>query len=97
MLFLHIIGISPDPARVHNYTLPTDVTKLRQFLGNFAKVSAPLHAEGCEGLLTPISRTLHKHEQNYLITELETLDLVWAVKYFRAYLLGHHLLHFTPE
>ncbi len=39
----------------------------------------------------------HKHEQNYPITELETLGLVWAVKYFRAYLLGHHCVVLTDH
>ena len=164
----HVIsreGISPDPAKtskVREFPVPTDVTKLRQFLGlasyyrrfmpNFAKVSGPLHSltkkgvhfewtVACQkafdqlkhmlcsapvlaypqfgpghqftletdaslaglgavlsqqdekGRLHPVayaSRTLHKHEQNYPITELETLGLVWAVKYFRAYILGHH-------
>ena len=165
-------GISPDPektAKVSNYPVPTDVTKLRQFIGlasyyrrfikNFAKISAPLHAltkkgvlfewtTACQqafdqlkhllctapvlaypqfgpghqfvletdaslaglgvvlsqrdgkGLLHPVayaSRALHKHEQNYPITELETLGLVWAVKYFRAYLLGHHCTVLTDH
>ena len=35
------------------------------------------------------SRSLNPHEKNYSITELETLGLVWAVKHFRPYLLGH--------
>lgn len=35
------------------------------------------------------SRTLDPHERNYGISELETLALVWAVKYFRPYILGH--------
>ena len=35
------------------------------------------------------SRSLQTHERNYGITELETLALVWAVKLFRPYLLGH--------
>ena len=35
------------------------------------------------------SRSLQPNEKNYPITELETLAIVWAVKYFRAYLLGH--------
>jgi hypothetical protein len=164
----HIIsreGILPDStktSKVRDFPVPTDVTKLRQFLGlasyyrcfipNFAKVSGPLHSltkkgvpfewtvacqEAMEqlkcllcstpvlaypqfgpgqqftletdaslaglgallsqrdekGHLHPVayaSRTLHKHEMNYAITELETLGVVWAVKYFRAYILGHH-------
>ena len=36
------------------------------------------------------SRSLQPHEKNYAISELGTLGLVWAVKYFRSYILGHH-------
>ena len=36
------------------------------------------------------SRSLQPHETNYAITELETLALVWAVKMFRPYILGHY-------
>ena len=43
------------------------------------------------------SRALHKHELNYPITELEILGLVWAVKYFRAYLLGHNCVVLTDH
>ena len=35
------------------------------------------------------SRSLLPNERNYPISELETLAIVWAVKYFRTYLLGH--------
>ena len=35
------------------------------------------------------SRSLQANEKNYPIFELETLATVWAVKYFRAHLLGH--------
>ena len=35
------------------------------------------------------SRCLQPYEKNYPISELETLAIVRAVKYFRAYLLGH--------
>lgn len=34
-------------------------------------------------------RSLDKHERNYGMSELETLGLVWAVPYFRTYLIGH--------
>ena len=45
-----------------------------------------------DGKYNPIaytSRSLQCNEKNYPISELETLAIVWAVKYFRAYLLGH--------
>jgi hypothetical protein len=135
------------------YSVPTDATKVRQFLGlasyyrkfipGFAKIAGPLHvltkrdvvihwtteceaafqglkdclvsapvlafprfgpgeefiletdasgvslgavlAQEQDGQIHPIayaSRTLDPHEKNYGISELETLGLVWAVKYF---------------
>ena len=157
-------GIAPEPSkvyRVQNFPTPTDLNRLRQFLGlasyyrrfirNFAAVSAPLHALNApfewtvqcqdafqqlkellcsapvlaypqfgpgqqfvletdaslaclgavlsqkddKGHLHPVayaSRALHKHERNYHVTELETLGIVWAAKYFRAYLLGTTVL-----
>ena len=45
-----------------------------------------------EGHLQPIayaSRTLSNSEKNYGITDLEALGVVWALRHFRAYLLGH--------
>ena len=57
-----------------------------------SRLGAVLSQEQVDGHLHPIayaSRSLHKHEQNYAISELETLGLVWSVKHFRVYLLGH--------
>ncbi len=51
-----------------------------------------------EGQVHPIayaSRSLDKHKRNYGISELETLGLVWAVRYLRPYILGHHATLFT--
>lgn len=170
----HVIsanGIHPDPEKtekVRSYPPPTDVTRVRQFLGlasyyrrfiaNFAKVAKPLHdltkkgvvfywSQDCEetfnqlkkllcsapvltytefgpgmtfiletdasieglgailsqtqdGATYPIayaSRSLDKHEKNYGISELETLGLVWAVRYFRNYLLGHACIVYTDH
>lgn len=170
----HVIstkGVRPDPAKVEkvrSYPPPTDVTKVRQFLGlasyyrrfipAFAEVSAPLRAlmkknalfvwtSACDtafgelkrlltcapvlayprfgpgqsfvletdasgvglgavlsqqhdGVIHPVayaSRSLDKHERNYGISELETLGLVWAVRYFRPYLLGHPCVVYTDH
>ena len=41
------------------------------------------------------SRSLYQHEKNDAISELETLAFVWAVKQFRAYLLGHKCTVYT--
>ena len=52
------------------------------------------------GLVTPIayaSRILQKHEQNYGVTELETLGVVWAVRHFRPYLYGHSCTVYTDH
>ena len=53
-----------------------------------------------DGVVHPIayaSRSLDKHERNYGISELETLGLVWAVRYFRPYLLGHPCVVYTDH
>ena len=53
-----------------------------------------------DGLVRPIafaSRTLQPHEQNYGITELEGLGVVWAMKHFRHYLYGHRCEVFTDH
>ena len=43
------------------------------------------------------SRSLDHSERNYSITELETLAVVWAARYFRPYLLGHHTIVYTDN
>lgn len=55
-------------------------------------LGAVLAQEQTDGTIHPIayaSRSLQKHEQNYGITELEGLGVVWVVKHFRVYLYGH--------
>ncbi len=43
------------------------------------------------------SRTLLAHEQNYSISELEALGVVWAVKHFRHFLYGHRCEVYTDH
>ena len=90
----HVIsakGICPGPAKLERWSLSPRhyniITTLRQFIGlasynhrfvpGFAKINCC--ASACAD----------SHKQNYCISELETLDLIWAVWYFHLYLLGH--------
>ena len=53
-----------------------------------------------DGKLHPVayaSRSLTKSEKNYGVTELEALGVVWAVKHFRSYLIGHKCVIFTDH
>ena len=43
------------------------------------------------------SRTLPPHERNYGISELEGLAVVWAVKHFRHYIVGHKCYVYTDH
>ena len=55
-------------------------------------LGAVLSQKQSDGEYHPIayaSRSLQPNEKHYGISKLETLALVWAVKYFRTYILGH--------
>ena len=74
------------------FVLETDASTLG--LGAILSQSQP------DGMVHPIayaSRSLQPAEKNYGITELETLGLVWAVKYFRPFILGYPCLVFTDH
>ena len=74
------------------FILETDASTLG--LGAILSQSQP------DGMVHPIayaSRSLQPAEKNYGITELETMGLVWAVKYFRPFILGYPCLVFTDH
>ena len=65
-----------------------------------AVLGAVLAQEWSDGSVHPVayaSRSLQKHEQNYGITELEGLGVVWAVKNFRPYLYRHNCAVYTDH
>ena len=52
------------------------------------------------GTLHPVayaSRSLTRGEQNYGITELETLTVVWALTHFHPYLYGNKVTVYTDH
>ena len=72
--------------------LETDASKK-----GLGAVLAQQQADGKAHPITFASRSLSVCEHNYGISELETLGLVWAIKIFRAYLLGHRCIVFTDH
>ena len=54
-------------------------------------------SEGDTVLLHPVVYVSSSPNQHYHITEVETLAIVWAVQYSRAYILGHHCLMLTDH
>ena len=64
------------------------------------ELGAVLYQVQDDGSIHPVAyatRSIDKHECNYGIFELETLGLVWAVRYFRSYLLGHPCVVYTDH
>ena len=67
---------------------------------SYVGLGAVLSQQQEDGRVHPIayaSRSFDQHERNYGVTEHETLGLVWAVRYFRSYLLGHRTIVYTDH
>ena len=67
---------------------------------SYEGLGSVLEQEQPDGTTRPVayaSRSLLQHEKNYGVTELEALALVWSVKHFRVYLLGHPVTVFTDH
>ena len=63
-------------------------------------LGAVLIQDQADGRAHPVayaSRALSPQEKNYLITELETLAVVWAVNHFRVYLYGHDVIVYSDH
>ena len=63
-------------------------------------LGAMLAQQQVDGKVHPIafaSCSLNPAEQKYTITELETVGLVWTVKLFRPFILGHRCIAFTAH
>ena len=66
----------------HSFILETDASTV-----GLGAVLSQMQDDGTVHPIAYASRSVDKCEKNYGISELETLDLVWAVRYFRPYLL----------
>ena len=77
-----------------------DVEFVLETDASYVRLGAVLSQLQDDKRLHPIayaSRSLDPHEKNYGVTELETLAIVWAIRHFRAYLLGHRTTVFTDH
>ena len=88
--------LSPPVLAYPNFDLPFTLHTDASGKG----LGAVLEQEASDGQLHPVayaSRTLSKHERNYGVTELEALGVIWALRHFRAFLLGHSCVVVTDH
>ena len=76
----------------HSFILETDASTV-----GLGAVLSQMQDDGTIHPIAYASRSVDKHEKNYGISELETLGLVLAVRYFRPYLLGHPRTVYTDH
>ena len=76
----------------NEFILETDASKI-----GLGAVLSQMQGDGTIHPVAYASRATNQPEKNYGISELETLALVWAVRYFRQYILGHHCTVYTDH
>ena len=93
------VALSTSPVLVyprfgpgHSFILETDAST-----GGLGAVLSQMREDGTIHPIAYASRSVYKHEKNYGISELETLGLVWAVRYFRLYQLEHPCTVYTDH
>jgi len=80
----------PDPNKP--FILKTDASVIGR-----GAILCQLDEDGNEYVIWYISKLNNKHEQNYSISELECLAIIWAVCYFRPYLYGRKFTIITDH
>ncbi|KAG1040488.1 hypothetical protein G6F43_012278 [Rhizopus delemar] len=93
--FKKLLTTAPVLARPdfnRSFILVTDASKL-----GLGCVLTQLDEDGKEHPIMYASRGLKPNETNYAPTKLECLAVVWAVKYFRPYLLGKKFMIITDH
>ena len=76
----------------NTFILETNASKI-----GLGAVLSQMQGDGAIHPVAYASRATNQPERNYGISELETLALVWAVRYFRQYILGHHCTVYTDH
>lgn len=80
------------PSFGQNFTLETDAS-----IRGIGAVLSQKQADGRSHPVAFASRGLSAAEQNYSITDLESLAVVWGVSHFRAYLYGQRVTVYTDH
>ena len=75
-----------------NFTIETDAS-----VKGLGAVLSQVQEDGKLHPVSYASRSLSKAEENYAITELETLAVVWAISHFHHHIYGHRVTVVTDH
>lgn len=75
-----------------NTNLETNASKV-----GLGAVLSQMQEDGTIHPVAYVSHSTNKHEKNYGISKLATFGLVWAVRYFYLYILGHPCTVYTDH